>query len=68
MNGHLINSNGALHPFSPRCEINLTPYLTPGRTRIELWPYATIPTWYQDRGKVGEMAMPVTVVRLGLVE
>ena len=68
MNGHLINSNGALHPFSPRCEINLTPYLTPGRNRIELWPYATIPTWYQDRGKVGEMAMPVTVVRLGLVE
>jgi hypothetical protein len=68
VNGHLINTNSYIHPFSPRCEVNLTPYLVPGRNRIELWPYATIPAWFQDRGKVDEMPMPVTAIRLGILD
>ena len=67
VNGHLINNNSYLHPFSPRCEVNLTPFLVPGRNRIELWPYGTIPCWYQPRGNPAEIPMPVTAIRLGVV-
>ncbi|MCY3019446.1 MAG: hypothetical protein NTW87_10530 [Planctomycetota bacterium] len=33
-----------------RADINLTPYIQPGRkNRIELWPYATIPRTEQPK-------------------
>ena len=67
VNGHPINTNGSLHPFSPRCEMNLTPYLVPGKNRIELWPYVTIPSVFATEVE-GEAPMPVTAIRLGVQE
>lgn len=67
VNGKLIATNAYLHPFAPRCEVNLTPYLVPGKNRIELWPYATLPSVFALEVKP-LLAMPVSVIRLGLVE
>jgi hypothetical protein len=44
VNGHPISYNGFLHPFGLRAEINVTPYVQPGRpNHVELWPIATVP-------------------------
>lgn len=66
INGHPINANSSLHPFSPRCEVNLTPYLISGRNRIELWPYTTVPSVLANEPQ-GEAQMQVTAVRLGVL-
>ena len=64
VNGQLITTNGAIHPFSPRLEVNLTPYLVPGKNHFELWPYATVPSVNPERSS--EAQMPVTTIRLGI--
>jgi hypothetical protein len=51
VNGRPINDNGFVHPFGLRAEINVTPYLQPGRAnRIELWPFATMPRQAKPKG------------------
>ena len=66
VNGRLIVSNAYIHPFSPRLEVNLTPYLKPGRNRLELWPFATIPSVNPERRE--ETRMAVSHIRLGVLE
>ncbi|HUT59399.1 MAG TPA: hypothetical protein VNA25_16240 [Phycisphaerae bacterium] len=56
VNGRPINYNGYLHPFGLRAEINLTPYVQPGRAnRIELWPLATIPRHAKPKGDLADL-------------
>jgi hypothetical protein len=56
VNGRPINYNGYLHPFGLRAEINLTPHVQPGRaTRIELWPFATIPRNEKPKGNPADI-------------
>jgi hypothetical protein len=56
VNGRPINYNGYLHPFGLRAEVNLTPYVLPGRAnRIELWPFATIPRNEKPKGNPADM-------------
>jgi hypothetical protein len=44
VNGHPISYNGFLHPFGLRAEINVTPFVQPGKpNHLELWPFATVP-------------------------
>jgi len=54
--GEPVNLRGYLHPFGLRTEINLTPYVQPGRAnRIELWPFATIPRNERPKGNPADM-------------
>jgi hypothetical protein len=62
VNGHLIGINIYLHPFAPRVEINLTPYLVPGANRIELWPYRTTPSFWGPNDTAVDM--PIDAIRL----
>ncbi|MEI8195286.1 MAG: sugar-binding domain-containing protein, partial [Phycisphaerae bacterium] len=66
VNGKLIANNAYLHPFAPRCEVNLTPFLVAGQNHIELWPYSTMPSVFVH-DLHAQMPMPVSVIRLGLV-
>ena len=64
VNGRPINYNGYLHPFGLRAEVNLTPYLQPGRAnRIELWPFATIPRHEKPKQTVADLE--VQSIRVG---
>jgi hypothetical protein len=56
VNGRPINYNSYLHPFGLRAEINLTPFLQPGRAnRIELWPFATMPRHEKPKQTVADL-------------
>ena len=56
VNGRPLNYNGYLHPFGLRAEINITPYVQPGRAnRIELWPFATIPRHSKPKGDPADL-------------
>jgi hypothetical protein len=64
VNGRPLNTNGYLHPFGLRAEINLTPYVQPGRAnRIELWPFATIPR--QGKPTANPADLEVQNIRVG---
>ena len=67
VNGHPIHTNSYVSPFSPRAEVNITPYLQAGKNRIELWPYKTVPSPFQATGAVDVLDMPVTAIRLGVL-
>ncbi len=62
VNGRPICTNGFMHPFAPRAEVNLTPYLREGKNTIELWPFSTTPNVYAENSS--QIAMPVTAVKL----
>ena len=67
VNGHLIDTNSYLQPFMPSAEVNLTPYLVPGRNRIELWPFQTVPSPFQPSGQMDTRDMPIQAIHLGVL-
>jgi hypothetical protein len=66
VNGKFIGSNGYMHPYSPRLDLNITPYLTPGVNNIELWPTGTVPNMFHDEH--GTQSMPIQVIWLGATD
>lgn len=65
INGHSLMSNGSMHPFTPRLDLNISPFLVVGRNVIEIWPYTTIPTEFALENKPSA-SMTVDAVSLGV--
>ena len=49
VNGHSISYNAFLHPFPLVTDINITPYIRPGKeNRVELRPNSILPPQYSS--------------------
>ena len=58
VNGRPLAYNSYLHSFGTRQDLNLTPYLQPGKSnRLELWPQGTIPQRYSVPSADDEMTV-----------
>ena len=65
VNGHPNSYNDYIHPFGLRTELNITPFLMPGKmNRLELWPFQSIPGQHRA-APTSDQRMSISAVRIG---